>query len=441
MEKDIITMNRKQFHRYQVIQSVIDGKTTIQEAAVSLNLSTRQIKRLKKEVSKDGAGAIVHGNAHRTPSNAISDELVAKIMDIRSKPPFDQSNFAHFRELLDEEFDIQISYGTLHKLLTSNGIVSPKKRRRFKPHRRRSRKSQAGLLVQIDATPFEWFRKDRKRYALHGAIDDATGQILALYLTRNECLKGYFSMMERLIRNYGVPVSIYADRHTIFQSPQREKADISSDMEINDTQFGRALRELGIELISARSPQAKGRIERLWQTLQSRLPIEFELNGIDDPDKANKFLETYIYKFNSQFAVEAKETESMFVKMDDPDDLKYILCVKEERTVDAGGVFSYKGRSYMVHGPNAVNIFKGARIKVLINEEYGIAVQYKGIPVEVLQYIPPKRKTEKPKKARSRSHPQTIEHPWKSGSKMMYSEDLNYTDMLTMIDEVMQAPY
>ena len=445
MERDIITMSKKEFQKYQVIQSVIDGNFTAKEAAESLNLSTRQIQRLKKEVLNGGPGAIVHGNTDRVPANALPEETVNKILEIRSNPPFDQSNFTHFKELLDEEYGIQISYGSLHKILTINGIKSPKKRRRYKPHRRRTRKAQMGLLLQIDATPYEWFQGDKKRYALHGAIDDATGQITGLYMTKNECLKGYFSMMERVIRNYGIPVSLYADRHTIFQSPSRAKAEVSGDTAINDTQFGRALRELGVNLIPARSPQAKGRIERLWGTLQSRLPVEFALNGINDLDKANKFLETYIYKFNSQFAVEPKETKSLFVKPEDYNSLKYILCVKEERTVDAGGVFSYRGKTFMLNGENSVNIFKGTRIFVLAHEEYGIAAEYKGAIVDVMRYIPPKKKqkqqsTKTPSK-KNTGHPQEFNHPWKGLKTERYSGDLNYASMLEMINEIMQAPY
>jgi len=257
-----------------------------------------------------------------------------------------------------------------------------------------------GSLTIEDAAPFAWFKGNRKLYCLHGAIDDATGQVTALFLTKNECLLGYFEMLKRTFLNFGLPVSIYADRHTIFQSPNSAKADVDSNVDCNDTTLGRALKELGIELIAARSPQAKGRIERLWNTLQSRLPVEFELNGINDITSANQFLEAYIYKFNSLFAVEPKISDSMFCPVDNSINLDYILCVKDKRKVDTGGVFSYKGKSFKL--PNneyTKNIYAGTTIDVLSSPSFGVMAQYRGVALEVMPFIPPKRKklSSKPK--------------------------------------------
>lgn len=445
MKQDVITMNQKQFNRYEVILKTIDGSLTIEDAAAALNLSARQVKRIKKEVISDGPAALIHKNSLRIPSNAIPDDVIQQIILLKSSDMFSSCNFTHFNEILEESYGIDISYSTLYSILKSNGIDSPKTKRRFKPHRRRCRKPQAGLLLQVDATPFAWFKGDRKRYSLHGAIDDATGQVTSLFLTKNECLLGYFEMLKRTFLNFGLPVSIYADRHTIFQSPNSAKADVDSNVTCNDTTLGRALKELGIELILARSPQAKGRIERLWNTLQSRLPVEFELAGISDIASANQFLETYIYKFNSQFAVEPKNAESLFCPVDNSINLDYILCVKDKRKVDAGGVFSYKGKSFKL--PNneyTKNIYAGTTIDVLSSPSFGVMAQYRGIVLEVLPFVPPKRKKRSPKPRsewKSTAHPIPLDHPYKFGRALSTPLIETRDEIVDMLEDIFLSSY
>lgn len=445
MKQDVITMNKKQFHRYEVILRTIDGSLTIEDAAAALHLSTRQVKRIKKEVISDGPAALIHKNSLRTPSNAISDAVIQQILSLKTSEMFSACNFTHFNEILDEFYGIQISYSTLYSILKSNGLNSPKTKRRFKPHRRRARKPQAGLLLQVDATPFAWFKGDRKRYSLHGAIDDATGQVTALFLTKQECLFGYFEMLKRTFLHFGLPVSIYADRHTIFQSPHSAKAEFDSSLNSRDTTLGRALRELGIELIAARSPQAKGRIERLWNTLQSRLPIEFQLAGIRDIASANQFLETYIYKFNSQFAVEPEHSDSLFCPVDHSIPLDYILCVKDKRKVDAGGVFSYKGKSFKL--PNndyTKHIYAGTTIDVLSSPSFGVMAQFRGIALEVTPFIPPKRNNRSPKPKsewKSTAHPVPLNHPYKFGSAFPVPLIETREEIIDMLEDLFLSPY
>lgn len=300
MKQDVISLTQKQLNTLDVINKAIAGFITVAEAASALGLSERQVQRLKKKVRESGPAAIVHKNSLRVPHNAIPEEVKNRIISLKKSGVYESANFCHFRE----------------------------------------------LLLQTDTAPFPWFKGDRKQYSIHGAIDDATSQITALYMCKNECLHGYFEMLRQTISNYGIPLSMYADRHTIFQSPNKEKAVIDSSLAVNDTQFGRCLKELDIELIPARSPQAKGRIERLWETLQSRLPVEFALRGISTIDEANEFLASYIYAFNSEFAVEPSHADSMFHKPSEGMNIGYVLCVKEERTVDAGGVFSFHNWSF-----------------------------------------------------------------------------------------------
>ena len=445
MKQDVITLKRKQLGRYEVILQTLNGSMTIKQAADALNLSTRQIKRLKKEVASDGPAAVIHKNSLKKPANAISAQTIEKIISLKKSDTFINANFTHFNEILDEHFDIHISYSALYRILTAANIKSPKKRRRFKPHRRRPRKPQAGLLVQVDATSYRWFKNNRKMYALHGVIDDATGQVLALYMTKNECLMGYFEMTKRMIENFGIPVSMYADRHTIFRSPLADKADVDSHKDINDTQFGRALRELGIELIAARSPQAKGRIERLWETLQSRLPVEFMLHGIEDLDSANEFLRTYIYTFNSLFAVEPADTNSLFCPADEIMNLDYILCVKDSRKVDAGGVFSYNGKSFkLISNQYTMNIYAGTKITVLSHPRYGVKAKYCNVVLDILPFIPPKRppKSKPADKSKKDVLHTPASHPWVKGAVYTIGKhEESWAEIADMVNEIFMARY
>jgi transposase len=444
MEKDIITMSRKQLNRFDVLSKANAGFVTVREASEALGLSERQVKRLKKKVRDEGADGVVHGNSGKPPAAKTSEEMKAKIRELRGREEYVKCNFLHFTEILERDHGIETSYSSVYRLLTDDGLKSPKTKRRSKPHRRRKRRAQAGLLLQMDATPYAWFAEDRKMYSLHGAIDDATGQVTGLYMTKNECLHGYFETLRRTIGNYGIPVSAYADRHTIFQSPNAKKHEIDASVPMNDTQFGRCLKELGTTLIAARSPQAKGRVERLWGTLQSRLPIEFAIHGIKTMDEANAFLETYIYDFNASFAVEPENAQNAFRKPCPNENTDNILCVKETRVIDAGGVFSYGGKSFKVID-NSIPLPAKTRISVLIGPRIGIMAAYKDKVFECLPFVPPKRKkAAEPKESRKPISPPS-DHAWKAGkpenitvfSDRKYENEETYRDTVRLIERAL----
>jgi transposase len=182
-------LSQKQLNRHAILQKLVNEDLTLLQAASSLALSKRQVIRLKKGFIHEGPAVLIHKNTDRKPAHTLDNELAAKIISLKQSELYRNANFLNFQELLSRHENITISYSALHTLLSKAKIQSPKKRRRFKPHRRRKRKLQEGLLLQMDATPFEWFGTSEK-FALHGAIDDATGKIVGLYLTKNECLMG-----------------------------------------------------------------------------------------------------------------------------------------------------------------------------------------------------------------------------------------------------------
>jgi len=335
MRKEVIIMTREQIKRYHVIQKVIEKEITVKEATSLLDLSGRQILRIKKEVLEKGPQALVHKNTGCKPSRAIPDNMKEKIVSLKKSKLYIDANFTHFMELLEEKENIKISYTPLHKLLTSKGIKSPKKRRSKKEkHPRRERMKSKGMLVQIDATPYDWFG-DGIKHSLHAAIDDATSDIVGAYIEKNECLNGYFEVTRQMLTSYGIPISMYSDRHSIFKSPKLDKLTIEEELagkEINDTQYEKALKELGITLIPAYSPQAKGRVERLMETFQGRLITDFKVNGIITVEQANEFLPKYIKSLNEKFSVKAKNRKNSFRKLNKSISLDTILCIKIRKT-------------------------------------------------------------------------------------------------------------
>lgn len=394
MKEGMITLSQEQLKTLTVINRFIDKSISTQQAAELLGLSTRQITRLKKGVLSSGAESLIHKNTGRKPAHSVSDETKEAVLLIYSRPELSGVNFLHFKDILLADFGISLSYSALSSILKNAGFESPKKKKvRHRTHRRK-RKPHPGQLIQIDATPYEWFGGNTK-YALHGAIDDATGKIVGLFLTHNECLYGYLETMRQCCLDFGVPQTVYSDNHTIFRSPKTGKLtadELIAGKTVHLTQFGRSMHELGIDLIFAKMPQAKGRIERLWVTLQSRLPIEFAKRGFRTVTEANRFLEEeYRELFNQKFSVEA-EGESIFVPIAPGTDLDSILCVKHSRKTDAAGTFSFKNRCFQILDQGFPIINARREIHVLINPRYGIRVEYQGRIYETIRYVKPQSK-------------------------------------------------
>ncbi|GAA6410401.1 ISNCY family transposase [Blautia hominis] len=387
-------MSQEQLKTFTVINRFIDKSISRQQAAEILGLSTRQITRLKKGVLTSGAESLIHKNTSRKPAHAVSDETKEAVLKIYSRPELSGANFLHFKEILLADFGIALSYSALSSILKNAGFESPKKKKiRHRTHRR-TRKPHPGQLIQIDTTPYEWFGGNTK-YALHGAIDDATGNVVGLFLTQNECLYGYLETMRQCCVDFGVPQTIYSDNHTIFRSPKTGKLTMDkliAGKTVHLTQFGRSMHELGIDLIFAKTPQAKGRIERLWVTLQSRLPIEFAKRGITTVADANRFLEEeYKELFNQRFSVEP-EAESIFVPLAEGMDIDAILCVKHKRKTDAAGTFSFKNRCFQILDEGFPIINARREIEVLLNPRYGIRIAYGGRIYETIRYLKPQNK-------------------------------------------------
>jgi len=408
-------MTKKELVRVHVIKSLIEDKMTSRDAAEVLNLSERQIKRLKAGVKKDGEVFVIHKNRGRKPKHTIPGEIREEIVFlVRNK--YKGVNYTHLAELLREREGITISQSSVSRILKAKGIKSPRKHKPPKPHRTRERKPQEGLLLQMDASPYEWL--PGIKCSLHGAIDDARGNITGLYFCEHECLNGYYEVKRQTILEYGIPISIYVDRHTIFKAPSNARLTIYDELEGKTfayTQFSRAMQELSVGMIYAYSPQAKGRIERLWGTLQDRLALELRLAGIKSLGEANAFLPGFIKRFNAHFAVVPREPQSAYRPLGEDINLDYILCRKETRKACPGSIFSFGGQIYQViKNTLVVAIPNKAAITVLTSPRFGMRAEYKGGVYQVRKTVRPARVI--PKKDRvKRTIKVKDDHPWRNG--------------------------
>lgn len=366
-----------------VIQSVIDGKRTGKEASNKLGLSERQIWRLVKKVKDKGIEGIKHGNCFNKQPKFITDEFKEYIKNLKLSDDYCDTNFKHFQELLEERENIKISYTSLYKILTEYGIKSKKKHKDRKTHRQRKRKSHEGDLVQADGTPFDWF-KNGHMYSIHGFIDDATGKVLGAYMCEHECLLGYLEILRQMLKDYGIPKCLYPDKFSVFFPTKGQKLTLEEQLEGKEkptTQFKRIIDILGIDMFAASTSQAKGRIERLWNTFQDRLVTEFKLAKIKTIDEANEFLKTYIKKYNKKFAITAESSESNFVPVPDYIDLDLLLSIKITRKIDNSGSFTIQNKRFQILNNN---IMPNSKINVYISKKIGIIAEHNNTKYKVI---------------------------------------------------------
>lgn len=311
MRGDIL-LRPNEARRLAVVERAVKGELTCRQAAGLLQLSVRQVKRLKGEYSKIGAAALAHGNRGRKPKHSTPEASKRLIIEL-AIGQFRGASHQQMAELLAEHHGLQIGAKTISRILADAHVANDHSHKAPRRRRTRDRMPSAGLLVQGDASPFDWFEDRGPRANLHGFIDDATGMVLAAIFRPTEDLVGYLTCLKQMVELHGIPNAVYTDRSTILFSPKTDKLTIDEELagnRVHLTHFGQALDALDIRHIAANSPQAKGRIERLWQTLQSRLTIELRLRNVCSIDAANALLPGFITRFNDRFAVTATKPPS-----------------------------------------------------------------------------------------------------------------------------------
>lgn len=297
-------MSARQWKRLDAVERIAGGRLTNREAAEVLGLSARQVQRLRRAVERRGKAGVLHGNAGREPSNRVGEELRARIVELRRKQ-YDGFNDQHFTEKLGAVEGVTVSRATVQRLLRAAGIGPPRKRRAPKHRRRRARKPQAGLMILWDGSRHDWLEGRGPMLCLMGAVDDATGELLpGAHFVEQECAAGYLRVLQAIAAEKGLPWSAYMDRHgSLKRNDEHWTLDEQLRGAQEPTQVGRALETLEIEVIYALSPQAKGRVERLWGTLQDRLVSELRLAGASTAEQANAVLNRVRPEHNRRFAI------------------------------------------------------------------------------------------------------------------------------------------
>ena len=364
----IIQMSEREFTRGEWIARVVAGACPQKRAADKLGLSIRQIKRLCRRYRDHGVPGIAHKGRGKTSNRMIASDKRKRVLGIivEKYPDFGPQLT---KEVLEERHELKFSREWLRQLMIEGGLWEAKQRRNLCVHQRRERRSREGELLQIDGSYHRWFEDRGSPCCLINMVDDATGKLELLFV-EHESTQAYFEATRSYILRYGCPRAMYSDRHSIFNGKK------------NDSQFCRALKELGIELILANSPQAKGRVERSHGTLQDRLIKLMRLDGISSMEEGNRFLARYMEEHNSRFSRLPKNAENAHVPWGPEHDLDRILCVKEKRKISKQLAFQYNNKTYQLNPGKSCRRMIGRN--VTLSEIGGaVVVDYEG---ETLDY-------------------------------------------------------
>ena len=394
MRKVSLTMTNH--YTYTLVKQYVENGGSVKRLTARLNKSERTVYRYIKGYKEHGKAFFVHGSTGRKPVTTIPGEIKKHIIEIYNSSLYD-TNFTHFYEILQEEYPqyAHISLSTIRNIFKKEDLPSPKARRstlkalrrKLKlqekegvadipdmlieepiestcPHPRRERSKYAGELLYMDASIHPWFGPNYEKTALHASIDDSTGTLTGLYMDTKETLKSYYHSLAYTLANFGIPVTIQTDGRTVFEY---KRAGVRSTENDTPTQFTYACKQLGTEVAAGHSAQEQGKVERLFQTLQSRLPVEFRRRGITDIDAANEFLtKEFIPYFNAKFARAFNNTTSVFEGPMELADINLALSVLSERTVDNGHCISYQNDYYKFLKTNGELAVLKPKQKVLV---------------------------------------------------------------------------
>lgn len=363
--KDPVTLSQREQQRLRVIMEVEAGRWSAEQAAEVLGLSVRHVWRLKAGYREKGAAAFMHGNRGRASPGRIGEEIRSRVRELITST-YARCNDHHLMELLALREGIVLSRKSVERIRREAGVKAAHSRRPPRHRQRRDRMPQEGMLLQVDGSPHHWFGPDQPRCTLLAAIDDATGAVVGAIFREQEDAQGYFLLLKQVLKSKGIPLDLYHDRHSIFQRNSKTPWTMEEELQGRQepTQFGRALAELGITAIAAHSPQAKGRVERLWGTLQDRLVQELRLADVTDLRSGNRFLAGYFKRYNARFAVRAEEPGQAYRSVEASLDLERILSFRYQRVVALDNTVRLEGRLIQIPPGPKRRSYAGARVWV-----------------------------------------------------------------------------
>jgi transposase len=373
-----INFSETDLDRLYVLRNVLSGQQSRREAAHELGICPRQLRRLLVRFKAEGSSGIkprYHGGNHK-----FSEDFKTQVMFlVQTKYPDFGPVLA--KEKLEEIHDLRINKETLRQWMIEAGLRPAKKRKAARIHQCRPRRSRLGELVQIDGSHHDWFEGRAPKCCLTVFIDDATSRIQSMRFDHSETTQGYFRCLNNYLNHYGRPRAFYSDRHSIFKTTR----ETCEEVRFKKTQFHRAANELDIELICARSPQAKGRVERANKTLQDRLIKEMRLKGISCMAEANVYLDEFILKHNRKFSLHDKTIENTHRPLHQTQEkLNRILSIQTNRKLSKNLEFSYENTLYQIQGQGHGYRLRHTEVTVCENMDESIEV-FRG--EQQLQYV------------------------------------------------------
>jgi transposase len=419
-----VTLSMDEIKRVYVIQQVEEKKLSGREAAQRLGLSIRQVRRLLVKYRGAGPSGLGHGNRGRAPHNRVDEEVRKKIQELSEKE-YKDYNDSHFTEELAEEHGLVLSRCTVRRIRREAGQKSPRKHRASRHRSWRERKERAGLLLQTDGSRHDWLEGRGPYLTLIGYIDDATGELLGAVFREQEDAAGYFLGLRSICQQQGVPAAIYADRHSIFQSPAQATIEQELAGEQPKSQFGRLADELGIELIAARSPQAKGRVERLWGTLQDRLVKALRRAGASNIEQANQALVHFLPQFNRRFRVEPAQPETAYLPWPEQRRVEDFFCFKHSRTVSNDNTLPFDGQRLQIPPGHQNSSFAHKRVEVRQHLDGRLEVCYQNQRLAIFEpedHGPLRMKKFSPAPGQTTSTPASQDEPKKPPKKPLGSK-------------------
>jgi transposase len=374
-----LTLTTKEQTRLYIINMVLERRINVAEAAQLIGVSERHTWRLLAAYREEGAAALAHGNRDRLPANTTPPLVQERVIGL-TRERYLGVNHTHLTELLAEREGITLSRSTVRRLLVRAGLPSARHRRPPCHRYRRARMPQEGMLVQIDGSHHRWLEERGSWLTLLLAVDDATGTVPYALFREQEDTEGYFRLMKGIIQQKGIPLALYSDRHFVFRYNGKtdEVGKESSSVKSPPTQFGRAMRELGVTQVFARSPEAKGRIERANGTFQDRLVAELRLAHACTLEEANTILGEFLPRFNERFGVPATQPEPVYRPVALGLDVDGVLCIKERRRVAKDNTVQYHGQTLQIFPEPERTSYARAHVEVQERLDGQLLVCYRG---------------------------------------------------------------
>ena len=366
-----VTLNQKEQARLKVLNSLLAEQMTVDQAAELMGVSTRHARRILAAYRKEGVTTLAHGHRGRRPPNATPEATRAEVLRLASTRYFG-TNHTHLGELLGEREGIHIGRTTLRRILVDAGLSSPRRRRPPKHRVRRQRMPQEGMLIQLDGSYHRWLGAAGPQFTLLLAVDDATGAVVNALFCERENARNYFLLTQELVENHGAPVALYVDRHAAF------KHTPGSGLVGAPTQFSRAMDELGIQMIFALSPQAKGRVERTAETFQDRLVTELRLAGAATIAEADRMLPSFLPRCNTRFGVPPQCPEAAYRPLASDLCLDRILCFKHRRKVARDNTVKFQLHTLQLLPEPQRPSYAGAAVEVLEGLDGRLSLQHQG---------------------------------------------------------------